>query len=353
VKNLSTRREFRRNRRARKTRYRAPRFKNRIHSKHKGWLAPSVEQKINTHIQLIKGVRKILPVTKVVIETAEFDMQRLKAMLEGKPLPVGVDYQLGEQYDFYNVRQYVLHRDGYQCRVCGAKHGDKRKGAEAKFHIHHIESRKTGGNAPSNLIALCEICHSKYHDGKLELPETARKPRSMRDAAFMGAMRKTLIERVRALLPDAEVSETHGYITKHHREKALLQKSHAADARCITGYPMAKPLGCIYQQKAVRRHNRQLHKATILKGGHRKANQAPKYVHGYQLFDKVQMPDRREGFMFGRRAKGSFDVRTLDGKKLSAGISYKKLRRLECRKTILIERRGNSSPCLKAGVSVA
>ena len=43
---LSARRAFRRSRRNRKTRYRAPRFDNRVHSKHKCWLAPSVEVKI-------------------------------------------------------------------------------------------------------------------------------------------------------------------------------------------------------------------------------------------------------------------------------------------------------------------
>lgn len=43
---LSTRKQNRRSRRNRKTRYRAPRFDNRVHSKHKGWLAPSVEVKI-------------------------------------------------------------------------------------------------------------------------------------------------------------------------------------------------------------------------------------------------------------------------------------------------------------------
>ncbi|MDR1000832.1 MAG: HNH endonuclease, partial [Clostridiales bacterium] len=285
TKNLSARREFRRARRNRKTRYRAPRFNNRIRAKHKGWLAPSIEQKINTHIQLIKTVCNLLPITKIIIETAEFDTQRLKAMLEGKPLPVGADYQLGEQYDEYNTRQYIFHRDGYRCRVCGSKHGDTQNGVKVKFHVHHLESRKTGGNAPNNLITLCRRCHTKYHEGKLLLPETLRKPYSMRDATFMGITRKTLMGRVRRLFPGIEVMETHGYITKCRRETARLQKSHAVDARCITDSPMAKPLDCIYQQKAVRRHNRQLHKATILKGGIRKANQTPKYVHGFQLFD--------------------------------------------------------------------
>ena len=69
---LSTKREYRRARRNRTTRYRQPRFKNRVRSKHKDWLAPSVEVKIHNHIQGIKLVLKILPVTSIVIETAEF-----------------------------------------------------------------------------------------------------------------------------------------------------------------------------------------------------------------------------------------------------------------------------------------
>ena len=86
---LSTRREFRRARRNRKTRYRKPRFDNRVRSKHKGWLAPSVEVKIQEHITSIKRVCRILPVSKVVIETAEFDLQLLKAIEEGKACPAG------------------------------------------------------------------------------------------------------------------------------------------------------------------------------------------------------------------------------------------------------------------------
>ena len=110
---LSTRREFRRARRNRKTRYRKPRFDNRVRSKHKEWLAPSVEVKIQEHITSIKRVCRILPVSKVVVETAEFDLQLLKAIADGKPVPQGEDYQQGEMYGHYNVRQYVLWRDGY------------------------------------------------------------------------------------------------------------------------------------------------------------------------------------------------------------------------------------------------
>lgn len=52
-------------------------------------------------------------------------------------------------------------------------------------------------------------------------------------------------------------------------------------------------------------HNRQIHKATILKGGIRKNNQAPYIVKGFRLWDKVRY-DGQECFISGRRATGYF-----------------------------------------------
>ena len=333
VELLSTRRELRRSRRNRKTRYRKARFNNRVHSKHKGWLAPSVEVKIWNHIQGINLVNKILPLTTIRVETAEFDLQRLKAVEEGRPLPIGKDYQLGEQYNHYNTRQYVLHRDGYRCVCCGAKATKKK---EVKFHVHHLETRKTGGNAPSNLITLCETCHKLYHTGKLELPVGKRRIKSMRDATFMGIMRKTLIERLRNMFPNIEVKETMGYITKYWRERINIAKSHINDAFVIAKNLDAKRLDKSLLIIPKRQHNRQIHKCTINKGGKRKLNQSPKYVFGYQLFDRVLCLGQ-VGFIFGRRSSGSFNVRKLDGSIIRTDITYKKLKLLEKRKSILID----------------
>ena len=168
----------------------------------------------------------------------------------------------------------------------------------------------------------------------------------------MGVMRKTLMVRLRELFSDVDVRETMGFITKYSREQNSIDKSHINDARCIAGHPKAKPAQ-EYLIKPVRQHNRQIYKATICKGGCRKLNQTPKYVFGFQLFDKVKLGNE-ECFIFGRRASGSFDVRHLDGSKVSAGVSRKKLQLLEKRSNLLIERRNaTSSPCLKTGVSVA
>ncbi len=339
---LSTRREFRRARRNRKTRYRKPRFDNRVRSKHKGWLAPSVEVKIQEHITAIKTVCRILPVSKVVVETAEFDLQLLKAIADGKPVPQGEDYQHGEMYGHYNVRQYVLWRDGYICQCCGA-HATQKK--EVRLHVHHLESRKVGGDAPDNQVTLCESCRKKLHKGLIEAKDfKKRKRRSTRDATFMGIMRATLLQRLRSELP-IPVIETRGYITKATREKLLvLPKSRTNDALAIAqgkngfnvGYlPGIVQTDRIYTIRPVRHHNRQLHKATILKGGVRKANQAEKYICGFRLYDKV-LYNGIECFVWGRRTSGSFLLRQLNGEKVKDGVSYKHLKLLERSQSYLV-----------------
>ena len=322
---LSTRRQNRRISRSRKTRYRKARFDNRVKSKHKGWLAPSVENKIQTHLNVVSNINKILPISKTVVEVASFDIQKIK-----NPKIEGVQYQQGEQLDFWNVREYVLWRDGHACQCCKGKSKDK------ILNVHHIESRKTGGNSPSNLITLCKTCHDKYHTGDIKLPVNIKRGISFRDSAFMGIMRWEFYNRLKLLYPN--VSMTFGYITKNVRIGNDLAKEHYIDARCISGNPSAKPLRYYYHQKKVRCHNRQIHKNTILKGGYRKRNQSSYIVKGFRLFDKVRC-NGIECFIFGRRMSGSFDVRQLNGNKISAGINCKKLVLIDTRKSLLIERR--------------
>ena len=334
---LSDKRQYRRTRRNR-LRYRQLRFLNR--RKGDGWLAPSIQHKVKSHIRLVKEAQRILPITKVIVEVAAFDIQKIK-----RPDISGAEYQKGEQLGFWNVREYVLFRDEHKCQHCKGKSRDK------ILNVHHIESRQTGGDAPSNLITLCETCHQKHHNGAIRLK--VMRGKSLRDAAFMGIMRWAFYNKLKTMYPN--VALTYGYITKHKRINAGIEKSHATDAYCIAGNLGANRAELVYCQKFVRKNNRSLHKANLLKGGVRKANQAPRYVFGYQLFDKV-LCNGRIGFVFGRRTSGSFDIRTIDGDKLSAGITFKKLALLEKRKTILSvnkERSAASSPCLKVGVSAA
>ena len=320
---LSTRRELRHSRRNRKTRYRKPRFNNR--KRGKGWLAPSIKQKVDTHITMIAKVHKILPISNIVVEVASFDIQKIK-----KPTISGADYQQGEQLGFWNVREYVLFRDGHKCQCCHGKSKDK------ILNVHHIESRKTGGNAPNNLITLCETCHTGYHRGTVKLPKAIHRGMSFKDATFMGIMRWALYEKLNAIYPDVKL--TYGYITKNIRIKNGLPKDHYIDARCISGNPNAISNGDVYYYKKVRCHNRRIHKNTILKGGYRKRNQAPYEVKGFRLYDKVLWKGQK-CFIFGRRSTGRMDLRLLDGTHVNASVVYKNLKLLKMRSSYLIEQR--------------
>src|ERR1700674_4257548 len=184
---LATRSQFRRARRSRKTRYRQARFLNR--KKPEGWLAPSVEHKVEAHLKTISMAHTILPVREITIEVAQFDLQKIRhPEIEGKA------YQQGPQCGFWNVREYVLARDGHCCQWCQGKSQDR------ILNVHHIESRKTGGDRPDNLITLCETCHDLIHRTHQE-QKIERKARGFRDATQMGVIRWRIYEQPKELFP--------------------------------------------------------------------------------------------------------------------------------------------------------
>jgi hypothetical protein len=319
---LAARKQLRRARRNRKTRYRQARFLNR--TKPEGWLAPSVQHKVDAHLKAIRLVHKLLPIRRTTIEVAQFDLQKIK-----NPDIHGVDYQQGPQLGFWNVREYVLFRDNHSCQWCKGKTKDR------VLNVHHIESRKTGGDSPDNLITLCETCHDLIHRTHQE-HTIKRKSEGLRHASHMGIVRWRIYQQAKASFPAVHL--TYGYLTKQTRITNKLGKSHLIDARCISGHPLASSDGIWHLVMLVRRNNGQLHKTTIRKGGKRQRNTAPKYVHGFRLFDCV----RYQGkicFVFGRRSSGYFDLRLLDGNRVHASVSYKKLSLVQKASALLVERR--------------
>ena len=280
---LSTRRELRRTRRNRKTRYRKVRFDNR--KKKDGWLAPSVKQKVESHFKVIRLVRKLLPITKTTIEVAQFDAQKIK-----RPDIQGEEYQQGEQMGFWNVREYVLARDGHRCVHC------KGKSKDHILNVHHLESRKTGGNSPSNLVTLCETCHKAYHRGEFDLK--IKRGTTLRDAAVMNIMRWAVYERAKAEFGNVHL--TYGYITKHTRIENGIAKAHAADAFCIAKNINAIRLSSFFMCRCVPRHTRALHVANPKKGGIRRSCIASHKIgkSRFQRFDMVRWKSK-ECFIFG------------------------------------------------------
>lgn len=327
MKLLSARRELRRSRRNRKTRYREPRFLNRTHSKKQGWLAPSVNQKVDSHLMVVSKVCRMLPITKIVVETASFDIQKIKNSDIS-----GADYQQGEQLGFWNVREYVLFRDNHECQCCHGKSQDQ------NLNVHHIESRQIGGDAPNNLITLCETCHTGYHKGKIKLPKEIHRGMRFRDAAFMGIMRWAFYNKLKKLYASQNILilMTYGYVTKNTRIKHDLPKEHFIDARCISGHPDATPPKEVFYQKKVRCHNRQIHKLAILKGGARKRNQATYLIKGYRLYDVVKAKGAI-WYIHGRRSSGAFVLKNLSADKLE--IVPAKIKHISQQHGFIVERR--------------
>ena len=323
VKLLSTRRELRRNRRNRKTRYRKARFDNR--KKKDGWLAPSVEQKIESHLKVIRLVHKLLPITKTTIEVAQFDAQKIK-----NPDINGDEYQQGEQMGFWNVREYVLARDGHKCVHC------KGKSKDPILNVHHLESRKTGGNSPSNLVTLCETCHKAYHRGEFDLK--IKRGNSLRDAAVMNIMRWAVYERANAEFKNVHL--TYGYITKHTRIENGVTKTHAADAFCIAKNVNAMRLSSFFMCRCVPRHTRALHVANPKKGGIRRSSIASHKIgkSRFQRYDMVRWMGN-ECFIFGS-THGRPVLRDIEGVKMhdKQAVNIKTIKFLKrLRNNILME----------------
>jgi len=317
VKLNSERRQYRRARRNRKTWYRQSRFLNR--KKAEGWLAPSIQHKLDSHIKLIGKVKELLPVTKTIIEVAAFDIQKIK-----NPDIEGEGYQNGEQAGFWNVREYVLYRDGHICQHC------KGKSKDPVLEVHHLESRQTGGDRPGNLITLCQTCHDKVSAGKLVLK--VKPSNGFRAETFMSMVRWRMVNALRD--SGESTSHTYGYITKSGRIALGLEKTHVNDAFVIAGGRRQQRLPYELAIQQVRRCNRKLFK------GNRShiRNTAPRFIHGFQRYDKVRWKGD-EVFIVGRRATGYFELRLFDGTRVHASAKVADLSLLESASTLLTERR--------------
>ncbi len=213
-KKMQQRAMYRRNRRGRKTRYRKARWRNRASIRKKGRIAPSVRSKIESHLREKKQVESILPITRWKVETASFDIHHLT-----NPKVSSLGYQEGGQKGYYNVKAYVLDRDGYRCQSGRKVEHDK------VLQVHHKVFRSQGGtDTPDNLVTICRRCHEDLHAGMFELK--ARKSKT-KHATEMGIVKAQLKKRL-------WFEETYGYETKYKREQCLgLAKSHANDAVAI------------------------------------------------------------------------------------------------------------------------
>jgi len=317
---LESRRSLRRGRRARHTRYRQARFLNR--ARPKGWLAPSLQHRVETTLTWVSKFIKLAPIGSIVQELVRFDLQQLE-----NPEISGIEYSQGELAG-YEVREYLLNKWDRKCSYCSAEN--------VPLQVEHIQPKAKGGsNRISNLCLACEKCNQKKgtQDIKVFLAKKpdvlkrvlAQAKRPLKDAAAVNSTRWALFNRLKETgLP---VSTGSGGLTKFNRTRLELPKTHWLDAACVgqvDGLQVLtdKPLLI----KATGHGNRQM--CGTDKYGFPTRHKSRVQVHkGFQTGDIVKAlvtTGKKIGSYVGRvlcRASGSFDIQVHSGR--VQGISHK------------------------------
>ncbi len=312
---LLQRRQYRRNRRSRKTRYRAMRFANRRRSR--GWLPPSVRSKAEATLKAVVFVASLLPVSRIKVEVGSFDTQKMQ-----DPDIAGIHYQQG-QLQGYLVREYVLQKWQRRCSYCGA--------SGLPLQLEHIVPNARGGSdRVTNLALACEPCNRRK--GKQTAKEfgypaiQAQAKVPLRDAAHVSSLKTALVTQLQERFGAERIAITYGYETKYKRNQALgLPKSHINDAvaiACEIG-EVVDPLLIVYQMHCIARGNYQLY------NGKRSEHKvwAPKKLHGWKLYELVEAKGV-VGYIGGRRVKGSFVMKDVTTGKTLVEVTPRKLIRL-------------------------
>lgn len=328
---MDARRKYRRTRRARKTRYRKPRFLNRSNSTRLDRLSPTIQSKLACHEREIRYVAKILPISKLVLETGTFDPHLLKNPELANPIYRHWGYQKGTNYGFYNTKAYILARDNYTCQCCKGKHKD------SKLEVHHIIFRSNGGSDDSNnLITLCHTCHKALHDGRLK----KFKPQGMIKNNLLHATQMNIL-RNQLLKAHQEAIETFGYTTKADREHLNIPKDHYTDACVIASEGKPFNMGNMVQliiKKCSYHHDYQK-----TKGLRSEQHLNTDKICGFRKFDKVRYFGNNY-FIKGRMSTGYATLMDIFGNKIDfsqmpKGFKTTKLancKRLEARKSWMV-----------------
>ena len=335
-KALLTRRQCRRNRRHRETRYRRSKFKDGgefTSSREKGWLPPSVKSIGDNVISIVRMFARFVNITECSFEAVRFDTQ-----LMDNPDIEGVEYQHGELLG-YEIREYLLEKYGHTCQYCNGASGNNVLEWE-----HKIPKSRGGSDKLSNATLACHSCNSekgaltpqewlekiqkkkrksnldkKRIEGIQRVIE-GKETKSNRYCAWSNATRKYEEKLLFDMFGNVECSS--GGKTKYNRTRLGLPKDHQYDALCVGEVPengfTDLTNGYCLIIKAVGRGQRMLGKINSCGIITQKNKKRAKAVNGFCNGDIVLVDKPKgkgEGRHVGRvmtRASGSFDIRCGD-----------------------------------------
>lgn len=313
---MKRRSKYRRNRRNHKTRYRKARFLNRKNSTKSNRHSPTMKSKLQSHVKEIEFIKSILPISKLILETATFDVHLMKNPNMNRHW----GYQKGLNYGFENTKAMVLNRDNYKCQFCKGKHKD------SKLEVHHIIFRSKGGSdEQDNLITLCHTCHKDLHDNKIKPNFKGKTKGNLKYATQMNEIRSQLLKHY------PEAIETFGFITKANRLENKLPKEHYIDACMIAscGQSINFKTNTIYYKMSVSEGDyRQTN------GRHSEKRLSTGKICGFRKFDKVKYFNKVY-FIKGRIYTGYCKLMNIYGKIIDfsqAGKGFKSPKLANCKR---------------------
>ena len=225
-KALFQRRNIRRSRRNRKTRYRKCRFLNK--KRKTNWLAPSVKSRADNILNFVKKYSKYIKIDKIIIERVSFNTSQLSS--DDKLF--GLDYQLGNLKDT-KLRKFIFQKYNNCCVYCNGESKD------LKLEVEHLVSKANGGtNSTHNLVLSCRTCNELKSNlslkdfGKLIKKDfTKLEPRKLpKEASIVQSARNYVIN---SLKENYIVEIGEGWETKINREENNLPKEHYYDALSV------------------------------------------------------------------------------------------------------------------------
>lgn len=227
------------------------RFCNRVRKE--GWLTPTANQLLQTHVNLVTKIEKQLPITNIALEVNKFAFMQLEKQ-KIKPW----EYQRGPTKGFDGVKAAVYDIQDGKCLLCGCPHID---------HYHHVyERHERGGEMLANRVGLCRNCHTLVHTSD----EAKEKLRSLHSGmlkkyagtSVLNQIMPALIKEIESKYPDIVLIA--GKDTANYRRLYGLEKTHSVDAYLIAMSAakdeprVNKILMYPYKIRQFRRHDRQV-----------------------------------------------------------------------------------------------
>lgn len=217
-----------------------------------GWLTPTANQLLQTHINLVRKMQKFLPISDVVLEVNKFAFMRLD-----NPDIQKWQYQQGPLYQKGSLENAVSEMQEHHCLFC-------EKPIE---HYHHVVPKsENGSNTIANIVGLCAEHHNLVHKDVAWQEKLVEEKTGLNKKygalSVLNQIIPALTKELSFLFPKHSFM-TNGKSTHDYRAAHGISKDHWLDAYCIACSVLPIDVcdstinNCVpYELKQFRRHDR-------------------------------------------------------------------------------------------------